>query len=170
MASTVRIEHTYEVSEDTFWNEFFLDEEYNRRLYLEALKFHAYAVSKQDESGDEVRRTLEVTPKLGDLPGPMKKVLGDNMSYREEGVYDRGKRRYRVNIVPASLAGKIKVTGEMYTEPLGEKQCRRVFEANVEVKVLGLGKMMEKRIITDLEKSYAVGARFTNEYAKEKSS
>jgi hypothetical protein len=98
----------------------------------------------------------------------MKKVLGDNMSYLEKGVYDKAKRRYHVDIVPSTLAGKIKVHGEMYTEPVGDKQCRRIFEASVEVSVFGLGKMMEKRIIEDLKKGYSRGARFTNEYAKEK--
>jgi hypothetical protein len=28
--------------------------------------------------------------------------------------------------------------------------------------------MMEKRLVADLEKSYAVGAKFTNQYAEEK--
>ena len=46
MASNVRIVHTYEVSEDTFWDRLFLDEEYNRRLYVEALRFHSYRVTR----------------------------------------------------------------------------------------------------------------------------
>jgi hypothetical protein len=168
MANSVRIEHIYEVSEDTFWERLFLDEEYNRRMYVEGLKFESYAVVEQEESTDEVKRTLDVTPRLGDLPGAMKKVLGDNLSYLEKGVYDKSKRRYRVDIVPSTLSSKIRVSGELYTEPVGDKQCRRIFEARVEVKVLGLGKMMEKRIIDDLQKGYSRGARFTNEYAKEK--
>ena len=168
MASNVRIEHVYEVSEDTFWEQVFLDEEYNRRLYMEGLKFESYALKEQEESENEVKRTIDVTPRLGDLPGPMKKVLGDNMSYLEKGVYDKTKRRYHVDIVPATLANKIKVKGELHTEPAGDKQCRRIFEATVEVKVLGLGRMMEKRIVDDLQKGYSRGARFTNEYVKEK--
>ena len=168
MATRVRIEHTYEVDEDTFWDRVFLDEEYNRRLYLEGLRFESYALKSQEESDTEVKRTIDVTPRLGDLPGPMKKVLGDNLSYLENGVYDKPKRRYYVNIIPSSLPSKIKVTGELHTEPAGDKQCRRIFEANVEVKVLGLGRLMEKRIVDDLQKGYSRGARFTNEYVKEK--
>lgn len=168
MATHVRIEHTYEVDEDTFWDRVFLDEEYNRRMYLEGLKFESYELKTQEESDTEVKRTIDLTPRLGDLPGAMKKVLGDNLSYLEKGVYDKSKRRYRVDVVPSTLPSKIKVTGELHTEPVGDKQCRRIFEADVEVKVLGLGKLMEKRIVEDLQKGYSRGARFTNDYVREK--
>lgn len=168
MPTQVRIVHTYNVSEDTFWDKLFFDEDYNRRLYLEALKFHAWAVEKHEDKGDEVERSINVTPRLGDLPGPMKKVLGDNVRYTEVGILNKKTRRYRINITPSRLADKLHVSGELYTEPVGERQCRRIFEAKVDVKVFGLGSMMEKRLASDLEKSYGVGAKFTNRYAEEK--
>jgi len=168
MATQVRIVHTYNVSEDTFWDKLFFDDEYNRRLYLEALKFHDWKVEKHEDKPTEVLRSINVAPQLGDLPGPMKKVLGDNIRYTEAGVYDKAKRRYRITIVPNRLADKVKVTGDLYTEPEGEGKCRRVFEATVEVKVPLLGGAMEKRFVSDLEKSYGVGAKFTNRYAEEK--
>jgi hypothetical protein len=98
----------------------------------------------------------------------MKKVLGDNIRYTEAGVFDKLKRRYRITIIPSRIADKLKVTGELYTEPDGANRCRRVFEGSVEVKIFGIGGMMEKRLVADLEKSYAVGAKFTNQYAEEK--
>jgi hypothetical protein len=168
MATSVRIVHTYNVSEDTFWDKLFFDEEYNRRLYLEALKFHDWKVEKHEDKGAEVHHSINVAPRLGDLPGPMKKVLGDNIRDTEAGVLDKAKRRYKINIIPSALAGKLLVTGEMYTEPEGDNKCRRIFEAKVEVKVFGLGGMMEKRFVSDLEKSYAAGAKFTNQFAEEK--
>jgi len=168
MPSSVRIVHTYNVSEDTFWDKLFFDEGYNRRLYLEALKFHDWKVEKHEDHGTEVQRAINVAPRLGDLPGPMKKLLGDNIRYTEAGVYDKARRRYKITIIPSALAGKLLVSGELYTEPEAENRCRRVFEATVEVKVFGLGGMMEKRFVSDLEKSYAVGAKFTNQYAEEK--
>jgi len=168
MATQVRIVHTYNVSEDTFWNKLIFDEEYNRRMYLDALKFHEWKVEKHEETETEVRRAINVTPRLGDLPGPMKKVLGDNIRYTESGVLDKATRRYRITIIPSRIADKLQVSGELYTEPDGENQCRRVFEASVDVKIFGVGGMMEKRLVADLEKSYAVGAKFTNQFAKEK--
>ena len=168
MATQVRIVHTYNVSEDTFWDKLFFDDEYNRRLYLEALKFHDWKVEKHEDKPTEVLRSISVSPQLGDLPGPMKKVLGDNIRYTEAGVYDKAKRRYRITIVPSRLVDKIKLKGELFTEPDGEGKCRRIFEATVEVKVPLLGGEMEKRFASALEKSYGVGAKFTNRYAEEK--
>ena len=168
MSTSVRIVHTYNVSEDTFWNKLFFDDDYNRRLYLEALKFHDWKVEKHEDKGTEIHRAINVAPRLGDLPGPMKKVLGDNVRYTEAGVYDKSARRYRINIIPSRLADKLKVSGELFTEPAGDKQCRRIFEATIEVNVFGIGGLMEKRFVSDLEKSYSVGAKFTNQYAEEK--
>ena len=168
MPSSVRIVHTYNVSEDTFWDKLFFDDEYNRRLYLEALKFYDWKLVKHEDKGEQVHRSIDVAPRLGDLPGPMKKVLGENIRYTEAGVLDKATRRYKISIIPSALAGKLLVSGELYTEAIDDKQCRRVFEATVEVKVFGLGGMMEKRFVADLEKSYAVGAKFTNQYAAEK--
>lgn len=168
MATDVRIVHTYNVSEDTFWDKLFFDDEYNRRLYLEALKFHDWQVERHEDTGSEVQRAINVAPPLGDLPGPMQKVLGDNIRYTESGVLDKKARRYRIQITPSRLADKIKVSGVLYTEPTGDHECRRIFEASVEVKVFGIGGMMEKRLVADLEKSYGIGAKFTNQYATEK--
>jgi hypothetical protein len=167
MATDTRIVHTYNCSESTFWDELFLDEEYNRRLYLEALRFHAWKVVKNETVGDEVHRDIEVVPRLGDMPGPMKKVLGDNLKYREEGVFNKAERRYSLRIIPSTLADKTQVTGIMHTEPIDDKSCRRVFEVTVAVKIFGLGGMMEKHLIGDITKSYAVGAKFTNAFLAE---
>ena len=159
MSTDVRIVHTYNVSADTFWEKMFFDDDYNRRLYLEALKFHDWKIEKNKDDGNRVERSINVAPQLGDLPGPMKKVLGDNVRYVEAGVFDKAARRYSITIIPSRLADKIKVTGALYTEPEGAGTCRRVFEATVEVKVFGIGNLMEKRLASDLERSYGVSPR-----------
>lgn len=164
----VRFEHTYECSEDTFWNQIFFDEDYNRRLYLEGLRFHEWREIERQDQGEALRRTVEVVPRIGDLPGPLKKVVGDGIRYKEIGNYDKNRRRYRIEVVPNSLADKLSVTGELFTEPLGEARCRRVFQGDVTAKIFGIGGMLEKRLIEDMQKSYARGAEFTNGYIREK--
>ena len=47
-----RIEHIFNCSEDTFWNKLFLDEEYNRRLFKEALEFPVWKEAPRQERGD----------------------------------------------------------------------------------------------------------------------
>jgi hypothetical protein len=164
----VRIEHVFNCSADTFWEKIFLDEEFNRRLFTQILGFPVWKEVKREETGDEIRRVVEVVPKLGDLPGPIKKLIGEGVGYREEGVYDRKTRRYKLNIIPNKLTDKLTVKGEIFTEPAGDNKIKRVYTANVEARVFGVGGMLEKRLVADMENGYAEGAKFTNQYIAEK--
>lgn len=165
MTEKVRIEHDFECSENGFW-ETFLNVEYNKEMFQVHMKFPRWEIVRiQDESG-VISRVVEVEPYVAELPGPIKKVLGDTIRYREEGQLDRTKNRYDLRVVPSRLADKILVSGRQFTEPLGETRCRRIFEATVEVKVFGIGGLIEKNIASDLRKSYDIGARFTQNYMK----
>jgi hypothetical protein len=163
------IQHTLNCTDEVFWEKIFLDKGFNERLYKEVLRFPAYAEIKRDETEAEVRRLIEVTPDVGELPGPIRKVAGDNMSYAEEGVFNKKTRRYTMNVKPNALADKLAIKGEMWTEPAGEGKIRRIFKADVTCKIFGIGGMIEKRIVGDLEKSYDKAAVFTNQYIAEKS-
>jgi hypothetical protein len=164
----VRIEHVFNCSVDTYWDKVFFDEEYNRRLFTEALGFPVWKEVSRDDKGNEVRRTVEVVPKLGDLPGPIKKLIGDGVGYREEGVFDKQSKRYKLKIFPNKLGDKMTIAGEIRCEPSGDAKCKRIYTANVEARVFGVGGMLEKRLIADMEKGYDVGAKFTNDYLAEK--
>jgi hypothetical protein len=168
MAET-RIEHIYNCSEDTFWNEVFFDDEYNRRLFKEALAFPVYEQVDRKETDSEIRRSIKVVPKLGPMPGPLKAVIGEGIGYQENGVYDKKTRRYTIDITPNKLADKVTIKGLLYTEPRGADKCNRVFECSVTAKIFGVGGMLEKRVIADMQESYAKGAEFTNRYLAEKS-
>lgn len=158
------IEHVLNCDEDTFWHKIFLDESFNDRLYKDGLHFPVFKEVKREDTGSEIRRVVEVTPNIGELPGPIKKVAGDNMSYAEEGVFDKKTKRYRLTIKPNTLADKLFVKGELWTEPAGPNKIKRLFKADVTCKIFGIGGMIEKRIISDMEKSYDLAARFTNDY------
>ena len=167
MADVV-IEHTSNCSEDTFWDKIFFDEEYNQRMFKEALEFPHYEVTKSEDGDKEVRRTVNVVPKLGPMPGPVKKLIGDGLGYEEEGVYDKATRKYSIKITPNKLADKINITGKMYTKPEGDGKLKRVFECSVNAKIFGIGGLLEKQIIGDMQTSYAKAAEFTNKFVAEK--
>jgi hypothetical protein len=166
MTERVRIEHTFECSEKAFW-ETFQDAEYNRQMFCERMKFPRWEITSLQKEGDIVRRVVEVEPYVGQLPGAIKKVIGDNIRYREQGTLNLGKNRYELSVVPTRLSDKILTTGVQYTESLGENECRRIFEAEVRVKIFGVGSMIERQIVGDLKKSYDVGATFTQRYLAE---
>jgi hypothetical protein len=168
MAENVRIEHTFACSEDTFWDKLFFDEEYNRRMHMDTLHFALWREVSREDRGDHLARVVECEPPLGDLPGPIQKVVGDGLRYREEGRFQKSPRRYTVHVVPNRLADKMSVEAQLTTAPLGDNQCKRIFTATVNVKIFGVGGMIEKRIASDLQRSYDAGARFTTKYLQEK--
>ena len=164
----IRVEHVFKCSEETFWTKVFFDDEYNRRLFKEVLKFPVWRVSKSEERGDEVLRTIEASPPIGDLPGALKAAVGDNAGYEERGVFDKEARRYRVQVIPNRMSDKISVNVEMWTESLGEGQCKRFARATATAKIFGVGGILEKKLLSDLERSYEKSAAFTNTFVSEK--
>jgi hypothetical protein len=159
-----RIEHTYSCSAEVFWNQIFLDDEYNRKLFIEELHFDSWRVVRSEERGSEVHRVIEAVPRLGDLPGPLKKLLSNGLGYEERGVLDRTAQRYRLEVTPRSLASKMTVQGELFTTPIDERSCRRIYVARVEARVFGLAGLIEDRLLDDIEKSYTKSAVFTNRW------
>lgn len=166
MTERARIEHEFNCSEEVFLD-LFLKEAYNKALFEGFLKFPMWRVSSENDTPSKVSRTIEVEPFVADLPIAIQKVVGNNLRYREEAYYDKHERKYHVKVVPNRLADKILVSGVQLTEPLGPGRCKRIFLADVEVKIFGVGGLIEKRIVADLIKSYDIGKRFTDDYLTE---
>ncbi|MBK7402471.1 MAG: DUF2505 domain-containing protein [Myxococcales bacterium] len=161
------IRNSMDCSVDAYWKCVF-DEEYNRRLYLEALKFREFKLLSQTDGANGSRsRKVYLNPPAADLPGPVAKVVGD-LSWTEEGTWDPKTGRYKFKVTPASLPDKTRIDGEIWCEARGDKSCDRIAKAFVEVKVFMVGGIVEKRIIDDMKKSYENAARFTNQWVKEK--
>jgi hypothetical protein len=170
MASTLDLRHTIHCDEDTYWWKIVFDEAFNKAMYVDHMKFLDWSVLDSRQDDDKLVRRVRVEPKVGDLPGPVKKVLGDRLSYVEEGTLDKKSRRYRIHVVPSALPDKTKIDGEMWCEKgASDKEVVRHARFTVEVKVLMVGKLVEDRILGDLRKSYEDGTVFTNDYIKKNS-
>src|SRR5882762_3664268 len=167
MAST-RIEHEFDCTEATFWQMTFFDQEFNRRLYLETLKFPVWKVVEEKITDETLERRVEVQPLVENVPGAVKKLLGDRFGYVEEGKLDRKQNRYRFRVLPTAMPDKTTISGEMRTERLGDNRIRRIVEFSIEVKVMMLGKMVEQKTIEDTRASYDKMAVLFRQYLKEK--
>ncbi|MCA9618771.1 MAG: DUF2505 family protein [Myxococcales bacterium] len=152
MAST-RIEHTFDCDEPTFWRVLFFDADFNRKLFMEHLRFDGWDVERYEDRGDAIDRTIVVKPVTGALPAPLKKLAGDNLGYREKGRFDKKTGRYRFEVIPNTLPDKLSITGEIHLEPRDGK-IRRILDLQVKASVFGVGGLVEKRIIEDTQKSY----------------
>jgi uncharacterized protein DUF2505 len=166
--ATTRIEHDFDCTEATFWQITFFDPEFSRRLYLERLKFPGWKVLEEKITDEALERRVEVQPLVENLPGPVKKLLGDRFGYVEEGKLDRKQNRYRFRVIPSAMPDKTHISGEVRTERLGDKRVRRIVDFSVEIKVMMLGKLVEQRTIEDTRASYDKMAVFFRQYLKEK--
>jgi hypothetical protein len=165
---SVRIQHDFDCSEDTLWQVSFFDEEFNRRLYLETLRFPAWRILDQKVTDETMTRRVEVQPLVENVPAPVKKLMGDRFAYVEEGTLDRKAKRYKFRVIPGSMADKTRIAGEIHMEPLGEKKVRRIVEFSIEMKVFVVGSIVEQKSIDDTKASYDKSAAFTRAYLKEK--
>ena len=164
--SDFTIRHAIDCDSDTYWRCVW-DEEYNRRLYMDVLKFRECTRLSQEDKGDVITRRIRLNPPAVDLPAPVAKVIGD-LSWVEEGTFDKKTGKYRVKVITGSMPDKTHISGELWCESKGDKKCERIAKMNVEVKIFMVGGIVEKRIGDDMKKSYEAAAKFTNEWVKEK--
>jgi hypothetical protein len=163
-----RIEHVYDCSVEVFWNQIFLDDEYNRSLYLQELHFSSWRVLRSEERGGQLHRVFECIPTVRDLPVVVTKLLSDGLGYEEHGVLDQKNQRYRMEAKPRSLANKLSISGELSTQPISDHSCKRIYVARAEARVLGVGGLIEQLLLDNIEKSYNKAAVFTNRWIAER--
>jgi len=166
--ATLEVEHVFNCSEATYWDRIFLDPEYNERLFKNELKFPVWREASREERGGALHRVVEVVPYVGELPGALKAVVGEGIGYEERGVLDRAGKSYKVMVVPNKLADKLAIKVDLWTVADGDNRCKRKARAEATVKIFGVGGTIEKRILSDLERSYQKSAEFTNRFIAEK--
>lgn len=161
---TIDLRHEIHCDEDTYWSKIVFDEAFNKKLFLDGLKFPGWSVLSSKDDDDKLTRRVQVDPPVGSLPSALKKVIGDRLSYVEEGVFDKKAKRYAFKVAPSTLADKTTVKGELWCEKAGDGKIVRRCKITIEVKVFMVGSMVEDRIAADLQVSYDKGAAYTNEW------
>lgn len=159
--------HVFNCDADTFWNKIFLDPEYNRALFLEGLKFPEYESLEERDTGTTVIRRCRVRPKQ-DAPAAIQKIVGGSFSYVEDGTFDKAAKRYRFKVITATMADKIRSEGELRVEPAGDKRVKRIIDMTVEVKIFGIGGMVESFVSKSMQDNYDQAATFTNKWIADK--
>jgi hypothetical protein len=154
--------HEINCNEEKFWEVFF-DKEFNEKLYLGQLGFSKYLITESRETDTQTHRKVEAVPKI-DLPGPVAKLLGPGFSYREEGVFEKGTKRWSWKIIPSQMADKLVNTGNVRVEKVGDSKVRRVAELTIEAKVFGLGGLIESSTEKQFRDGWDKSAVFMNKW------
>ncbi len=158
------IRHKHQLDAQAFWNDVFFSEEYNRRLYKEYLGFPTFEVlSHQTLPDGKVERKTLLEPRA-DAPAVVRKLVGNRVQYREEGVFNPTSGRWKYTVTPNVLADKVNIYGEIWVEPAAHGSVERVCRGTVDVKVFGVGRTVEKFIVDTTKRDYDRAAQFTNTY------
>ncbi len=160
------VTHEINCTPETFWK-LFLDEEFNKELYLRGLEFPDFKVLEQKETDKEVTRKVSGKPKMN-MPGPVVKLLGEGFRYTEAGTLDKSTKTWRWKMTPSTLADKIRNEGTLRTEAVGDKKTRRVADIVLEAKIFGIGGMLESSTEKTLRDGWDKSAVFFNKWIADK--
>jgi Protein of unknown function (DUF2505) len=134
-------------SVDAFWASF-LDSAFVVRAFT-AIGFASYEILELREEPARLVRRADARPPV-DAPAVVQKALGPSFGYVEEGRFDRATKAWTWSARPSVLADRSRMEGRLLVEPLsdgaGLKGCRTKFEATIEVKMLGVGGLVENGI------------------------
>jgi len=109
----------------------------------------------------KMRYTMEVS-----MPAPVKKALGGaSHSFVADLILDTRNNTATLEFNPAKLADKIKAGARIAFEKDGNQWIQRL-DGDVTVKILGLGKIVEKFIVEKFQNSYTLEAQLRNEYVR----
>jgi len=142
--------------EKLYWNETF------NVAMCKDLGLQRTPVANEDKDGT-VRRVVKVAPER-EIPAPVQKVLGGaRIEYTEHAEYVWGSGAGTWKTVSSLLTDKVKSSGTFrFVEVPGGVE--RTVEGDIDVKIFGLGGLVEKFIVADVEKSYDKAAEFTRKW------
>jgi hypothetical protein len=161
MATRIQFSHLIQCNVDVFWRDF-LDEELNRALFLDDLGFTAYRLAERSESAGRVQRRVEIGPHLN-VPSAVKNVIGDKFSYIEVGAFEAGEYRYEC-LPPAHIHTPIKATagGVVRAEPTPDGATVRHIELTCDIRMFGIGGMLENAMTKAGRENYDAHAKALN--------
>lgn len=163
---TFEFEHNFSVEPDTYLK--VIGESAFDAFIARELSLRTREVVSEVREGDVLRRTLRVEPER-DLPAPLLRVTGGrSLSYREHLVLDLKTATGSWSVEPDLLSGRLTASGTLRISAK-EGGCIRHLAGEVRVRIPGLGKLAERFIVAELERSYARSAAATRRWLQERS-
>lgn len=137
------------------------DPEFQRRMYLEGLGFESIEVPAFAERNGMLERVLKAVPKV-DLPGPVRKVLGERFGYEEHQHFDRAKDLWTWRLVIPTVGDRLRISGDIRIRADGDGACVRTTNFEIEAKIFGVGGLLEKTTKKETLQNYEKSAAFLN--------
>lgn len=158
----VHLSHEINCSPETFWKLYF-DPTFTEGVVTEAIKVDDFKILKYEENEREIHRITTGKPRLN-APAAIQKVIGNNFSYTEEVRFDRKTQIARSKITLSTFTDKVRNECTLRVEPIGPDRVRRIADAELEVKIFGMGGIMESGMEKQMQEGWTAGAEFTNRW------
>ncbi len=154
--------HTFRDISLADYEKLYFDEEFNVAL-CKALNLDRSLI-KREEKGTHLTRAVKVAPRDREIPGPVQKIMGTSrIEYTEHVEYDFGAYKGTWKSVSSVMTDKVDSSGTFRFEQAGDG-VKRVIGGEIKVKVFGVGGVIERFIVADIEKSYEQAADFTRRW------
>ena len=152
------VEHMISGVDITAFEKLFFAENFNIAL-CEHLQMYRQLQDLQENNG-VLTRAVRVTPQRA-VPAILRKVLKNQpLTYTEFIEYRHGSLQGTYRIETMLLSDKISSAGLFAFEPRAQGILRRV-AGDVVVNIFGVGSLIERFVVADVEQSYALAAAFT---------
>lgn len=156
-----RAEHEFKGISLAEYEKLYFDEGFNDALCK------AVNLDRTLERREEKNGTLERAVKVGpdrEVPKPVAKVIGANrIEYTEHLKYAYGSYEGTWYTVSSIMSDKVDTRGTFGFDELPDGVLRWV-EGEIDVKIFGVGRVVEKFIVADIERSYERAAEFTQRW------
>jgi hypothetical protein len=149
---------------DEHWRIYF-DDAFERGLYLEGMRFPTYELLEHHDSAEALHRKIRVIPRL-DAPAAVTKILGARFAYVEDGTFDKGTRILRSRVIPSVMPDRIHADFTVTAEPAGEGRCRRTVVTTVDVRIFGVGGVIESVFEKSMREGWRDSATFMTEWLR----
>lgn len=153
-----RAEHTFKGISLADYEKLYFNEDFNIKL-CQAVKL-AREVIEIESDDTKIHRVVKVGPDRV-LPAPVAKILGtDRIDYTEHVDYTFGDFKADWKTISSVMTDKVDSKGTLTFRETGSG-VTRIVEGDIKVKLFGVGKVVERVIVAETEKSYADAAAFT---------
>lgn len=162
------IRHLFSAISLEDYEQLYFDEPFNIEL-CRAVELDRELVSRE-LNRDKLTREVRISPRGRTIPAPVAKALGGSrIEYVEKIDYRFGTFEGHWESISSLMTDRISSTGTFRFEAVSTG-IYRVIVGEVRVRVLGLGKVIEKAIVDDVKRSYIDAARFTEQWIAARSS
>ena len=160
--SKTRIETEIVIPPADYYEKVYACQRYQDTL-AERVGLREKKILKEEDRGSEFYREVFQVP-ARDLPGPIKKLTGGkSLNFTDTSTYYKDENRLEFKVLPSIKPDKISIHGKLWLESTA-KGAKRVCEMEVVVAVFAVGKIIEKLILTDVEKGQRTASDLINEF------